>query len=273
MSERWHLFLSHKRAVFGAAVILLEFTLMFVAPLVAPFDPVKADISVQLLPPGPQHLLGTDNLGLDIFSRILYAPRTDLTIAVGSVLLAFAVGVPIGTIVGFYQRWWSAAFLRMLDLLQAFPIFVLALALVAVTGNRVSNVILVLAALNVPIFVRLVRSDVLSLRNREFVDAAKCAGRRSLGIVFGHMLPNAIKPAIIQTSVSIGWTILLTAGLSFVGAGVRVPTPEWGLMVSQGARNMITGEWWIALFPGLAIGLTVFSFAALGDAMEVILDV
>jgi peptide/nickel transport system permease protein len=178
----------------------------------------------------------------------------------------------MGAIVGFFRTWWAGGFMRGLDLLQAFPIFVLALALVAALGNRVSNVIVVLAALNVPIFVRLVRTEVLALAGRDFVDAAICAGRRRLGIVFSHLIPNSIGPAVAQTSVSVGWTILLTAGLSFIGAGVQVPTPEWGLMVSQGAQNMITGQWWVALFPGLIIGLTVFSFAALGEALEAALD-
>jgi peptide/nickel transport system permease protein len=154
------------------------------------------------------------------------------------------------------------------EFIQSFPAFVLGMALVSVLGQNIFNVTIVLAALFVPMFARVLRAEVLSLRERPFIGAARCSGATDFGIMFRHVLPNAMTPAIVQVSIAIGMAILLTAGLSFIGAGVRVPTPEWGLMVATGAQQMILGVWWVVLFPGCAIVLSVLGFALLGDAIQ-----
>ena len=209
---------------------------------------------------------------MDVFSRVLVAPRIDIAIGLTGTSFALLLGCPLGVLLGFYRNWFSEIFMRLLDFIQSFPIFILAMALVSFTGQSITNVIYVVGLLNMPIFARLVRGETLSLREREFVEAARCAGCSDLKIIFRHLLPNAVAPALVQSSVTVGWAVLLTAGLSFIGAGVRVPEAEWGLMVSQGSSYMITGEWWIALFPGIAIGIAVIGFALLGDAIRELID-
>ena len=162
--------------------------------------------------------------------------------------------------------------MRAFDFIQSFPVFVLGMALVSVMGQEIRNVAFVLAILFMPVFARLIRAEVLSLRDRPFIAAARCSGASDLSIMFRHIMPNALNPAIVQISISIGMAILLTAGLSFIGAGVRMPTPEWGVMVSVGSQQMVLGVWWVALFPGLAIVLSVLSFALVGDALRDVTD-
>jgi peptide/nickel transport system permease protein len=215
---------------------------------------------------------------MDVFSRVIFSARIDLVIAVLGTLLSLGIGLPLGVIAGYFAgtrgiwAWLSEGIMRVADVLQAFPVFVLAIALVAALGQSARNVILAIAFVNAPIYLRLLRTQALSLRERRFIDAARVSGSSELRIVFRHILPNAVAPAIIQASVNMGWAVLLTAGLSFVGAGVRVPTPEWGSMIAVGAQNMITGQWWPALFPGIAIALTVLGFALIGDSLELMLD-
>ena len=255
-------------ALVAAALILLQLVCIVFADVIAPHSPVEANPLNSLLPPSIEHPFGTDVSGMDIFSRIIHATRIDLVIAVSAVLVAVLIGVPIGLLVGYYRGWLSALTMRLLDFLQSFPVFVLGMALVSVLGQEIYNVALVLALLFLPVFARLVRAEVLSLVERPFVVAARCSGATDFEIIFRHIMPNAVAPAIVQISISIGMTILLTAGLSFIGAGVRMPLPEWGLMVSIGAQQMILGIWWVSLFPGLAIIISVLSFALLGDAMK-----
>jgi peptide/nickel transport system permease protein len=263
---------------FGYLLILAIVLLALLAPVVAPFDPEKADAAITLRSPSGAHLLGTDISGMDIFSRIIYSARIDLVIAVLGTGFSLLIGSPLGLVAGYFsgvRGLWgrtSEVIMRLADVVQAFPVFVLAIALVAALGQSARNVIIAIAFVNAPIYLRLLRTQALSLRERRFVDAARVAGNSELRIVFRHILPNAMGPAIIQSSVNMGWAVLLTAGLSFVGAGVRVPTPEWGSMIAVGAQNMITGQWWPALFPGIAIALTVLGFALIGDSLELMLD-
>jgi peptide/nickel transport system permease protein len=266
--------------LYGLGYLLVLTVVIFAifAPFIAPFDPERADPAVVLVPPGGEHLFGTDVSGMDVFSRVVYSARIDLTIAVLGTLLSLVVGSPLGLIAGYFSGargvwgWVSEGLMRAADVLQAFPVFVLAIALVAALGQSARNVILAIAFVNAPIYLRLLRTQALSLRERRFVEAARVAGNSEMRIVFRHVLPNASAPAIVQLSVNVGWAVLLTAGLSFVGAGVRVPTPEWGSMIAIGAQNMITGQWWPALFPGVAIALTVLGFALVGDSLELMLD-
>src|SRR5262249_30857747 len=204
--------------------------------------------------------------GFDIFTRILFAPRVDLVVPVIATAVSFAVGVPAGAWLGYYsgerrlKGFLSEHVMRLMDILQAFPVFVLALALVATLGRGTINIVYALIVLEAPIFLRLTRSSVQSVKRRAFVDAATCAGDTERRVIFRHILPNSLGPALINASVLTGSGILITASLSFVGAGVQAPTPEWGYMVSVGAQNMVTGQWWPALFPGLCIGITVLGF-------------
>jgi peptide/nickel transport system permease protein len=259
-------------AAIGLGLLLLQIVAIIFAPLIAPYSPVDADPLNSLQPPSTAHWFGTDVSGMDIFSRVIFAARVNLLISISAVLAAFVIGVPIGLVIGFYKNPLSSLVMRAFDFIQSFPVFVLGMALVSVLGQEIWNVAIVLAVLFIPMFARLIRAEVLSLRERPFISAARCSGATDLSIMFGHILPNALTPVIVQVSISIGMAILLTAGLSFIGAGVRMPTPEWGLMVSAGAQQMILGVWWVALFPGLAIVLSVLSFALLGDVVRAMTD-
>jgi len=256
----------------GLILLALQFLAIVFAPWIAPYSPVDANPLNALQEPSLKHLFGTDVSGMDIFSRVVFATRINLLISVTAVAIAFAIGVPIGLAIGYYKGWISSLAMRIFDFVQSFPVFVLGMVLVSVMGQEIWNVAIVLAVLFTPVFARMIRAEVLSLRDRPFIAAARCSGATDQTIMFKHILPNALTPAIVQISISIGMAILLTAGLSFVGAGVRMPTPEWGLMVSNGAQHMILGIWWVALFPGLAIVFSVLTFALLGDAAKQIFD-
>ena len=263
---------THPGAMVGLALLALQIASILFAPWLTFYAPEEADPLMSLQPPSAAHWFGTDVSGMDIYTRIVYATRINLLISITAVAFAFVVGVPIGLLIGFYRNWISALVMRVFDFIQSFPVFVLGMALVSVMGQEIWNVAIVLAVLFIPMFARLIRAEGLSLRERPYVSAARCSGATDGSIMFRHILPNALTPAIVQVSISIGLAILLTAGLSFVGAGVRMPTPEWGLMVSTGAQQMILGVWWVALFPGLAIVVSVLSFALLGDMVKDLSD-
>lgn len=271
---------SRKRPSFlvGLAIVAVTLFLAVFGPAIAPYHPERALPGAGLLPPSPEHWMGTDVAGMDIFSRIISAPRIDLTIALVSSLIAFVLGVVLGVISGFFAgapglgRFLSEGIMRGADILQAFPIFIFALALVGFRGPGVENVIAALAFLNIPYFLRVTRGSVLQVRERPFVEAARCAGNSELRVAFVHVMPNALTPALANISPGIGFAILLTAALSFVGAGVPKPTPEWGSMISIGAPNMMTGQWWTAFFPGVALGVTVLGYALVGDGLRDYLD-
>jgi len=264
--------------LYGLIIVGFWLLISLLAPIIAPYSPTHPFPDAVLAPPGSRFLLGTDRDGLDILSRLMWAPRIDLGIAVASTVLALCIGVPVGGFAGYFggkgglQGALATAAMRIVDVSQAFPVFVFALAIVAVLGPRAGNLIVAMAFVNAPVFIWLTRSQVLAVRERAFVEAARCAGNSEVRIAFRHVLPNALAAPLTQLSVVLGFSVLLTAGLSFIGAGVQLPTPEWGLMVSEGASTMITGQWWIALFPGIALGSAVFGFALLGDGLRVYLD-
>ncbi|WP_315831896.1 ABC transporter permease [Bradyrhizobium prioriisuperbiae] len=264
--------LKRPAAMAGLVLLLLQLLMIIFAPLLTSYSPEAADPLSSLQAPSSEHWLGTDVSGMDIYSRIVFATRINLLISISAVAFALAIGVPIGLFIGYYRGFVSSLAMRIFDFIQSFPVFVLGMALVSVLGQEIWNVAIALAVLFVPMFARLIRAETLSLRERPFVSAARCSGATDLSIMFRHILPNAFGPAIVQISISIGMAILLTAGLSFVGAGVRMPTPEWGLMVSGGAQQMILGIWWVSLFPGLAIVMAVLCFALLSDAARDIMD-
>jgi peptide/nickel transport system permease protein len=237
-------------------------------PLVAPYSATRAVPEDAILPPSWDHYFGTNAYGADVFSRVLVAARLDLEIAVLSVGLAFAIGTFLGALIGYHDNVASSFGMRITEFVQAFPVFILAMALVAATGPQQWSVIGVIAVLNIPIFLRLVRSEVLALRSRAFIEAAKVTGNSDSSIIFRHILPNALGSSIAQASVSVGWALLLTAGLSFVGAGIQPPNAEWGLMISEGAQYISTGNWWMSVFPGFALGLAVLAFAYAGELLS-----
>ena len=255
----------------GVLLILVFLIMIVFAPLIAPYDPMTPTNEFRS-PPSSKHWFGTDPSGLDVFSRVIYAARIDLFVGLSGTLISMFVGIALGLYVGYYRGWVTVIILRIADLLQAFPVFVLAMALVAVAGPSIVNVIIAIGILNIPVYLRLVRSEVLNFRERAVIEAAICAGNSSPRILLKYILPNNIESALVQASVNVGWAILLTASLSFIGAGIPVPTPEWGSMVDIGSSMMITGEWWASFFPGIAIGLCVFSFALLGDAIRVFVN-
>ncbi len=266
--------ISHLNAplIVGTIVTGISFFGVVFGPMLAPYPPAAANAGAQLLPPSAAHWFGTDDVGMDVFSRVIASPRIDLTIALSATLLALVIGTAVGGIAGYFRTWWSELIMRISDLVQSFPVFILAMALVIVTGQEIWNVIFVVALVNTPIYVRLVRAEVLSLRERTFAEAAVTLGVSGFNIVRRHMIPNALGPVISQASITAGFAMLLTAGLSFVGAGVRVPTPEWGSMISVGASSIVTGQWWPSMFPGIALSLSVFGFAMLGDGLSRLLS-
>ena len=264
--------------MFGLVVVVITVFLAMLGPYIAPYHPERALPGAGLQPPSAEHWMGTDVSGMDVFSRVISAPRIDLAIALSATVIAFVGGVLLGVISGFYAgargvpRVASEAIMRGADILQAFPVFIFALALVGFRGPGTENVIVALAFLNIPYFLRVTRGAVFQVRERPFVEAARCAGNKEVRIAFVHVMPNALGPALANVSPGIGFAILLTAALSFVGAGVPKPTPEWGSMISIGAPNMMTGQWWTALFPGLALGLTVLGYALVGDGIRDYMD-
>lgn len=266
------------RFVLGYAIILTAILAGVLAPLITAYSPITADSSQFLEPPNWRHLFGTDAVGMDIFSRTIYAPRIDLAIAIAGTLISAVVGSLIGALVGYFSAgrgirvWLSYAVMRAADVLQAFPVFVFAIALVASFGQSIQTVVLAIAFVNAPIYLRLMRAQVMSLREMRYVEASLVAGLSDFRTILRHIVPNAMGPILAQLSINIGWSILLTAGLSFIGAGVRAPTPEWGSMISMGFQNVVTGQWWPSVFPGLALAITVFGFSLIGLSIEVFAD-
>lgn len=254
------------------ALLALLLIVALFAPLLAPFDPLASNVPMALQPPSSQHWFGTDQLGRDVFSRTVHATRTDLFIAFTAVAIAGTLGITIGVLAGYIGGWLDAIAGRITDVMVAFPLFVVAMALVAAMGNTLGNVILATAIINLPFYIRLARSETRVRRHAGYVEAARLSGSGTARILAVFLLPNIAAPLVVLASVNLGWAVLNAAGLSFLGLGIRPPVPEWGIMVAEGARFIASGEWWIALFPGLALMLSVLSFNLLGDALRDRLD-
>lgn len=252
---------------FGVIVLAAIF-----GPSLVPYDPLLTNASNALQPPSLAHWFGTDQLGRDVFSRVLVATRLDLIISVLAVALSFVVGAAIGTTAGYYGGWVDRIASRVVDTIMAFPLFVLAMGIVAALGNTVENIVYATAVINVPFYARVARAEANIRRNAGFIQAAKLGGNSDFRIIAMQLFPNALPPLAVQASLNLGWAILNAAGLSFIGLGVRPPTPEWGIMVAEGANFIVSGEWWLALFPGAALMATVFTFNLMGDAIRDIVD-
>jgi len=251
-----------------AFVLIAVFALCALfAPLLAPYDPLFQDLGIRLTPPSPEHWLGTDSLGRDILSRILYGARISLLVGVVVVVSAGLVGTAIGLVAGYVGGFVDEALMRLTEVFLAFPALILAMAIAGALGPSLTNAIIAIAAVTWAVYARLTRGQILSLRRREFVEAARAMGATQMRIVVRHLLPNALAPLMIQASFDLGSSIIAAAGLSFIGFGAQPPTPEWGVMISEG-RNYISTQPWLSLFPGLAILLAVGSFNLLGDGLR-----
>jgi len=244
----------------------------FFGALLVPHDPLATNAANALQPPDWTHWFGTDSLGRDVFSRVVVATRLDLTISVLAVAISFVIGSVLGAIAGYWGGWIDAVLNRVLDTIMAFPLFVLAMGIVAALGNSVENIIYATALINIPFYARLVRAEVNIRREAGFALAARLSGNSHFRTLAYHISPNALPSMMVQVSLNMGWAILNAAGLSFIGLGVRPPTPEWGIMVAEGANYIISGHWWVALFPGLWLMLAVFTFNLMGDGLRDIVD-
>ncbi|MDR2573168.1 MAG: ABC transporter permease [Desulfovibrio sp.] len=253
-----------------AGMALLCFLAIF-GPYLAQSSPLSTSSEI-LSAPSKTHLFGTDHVGRDIFSRVLTAARMDLGIAFGAVLLSLAAGAIFGAMAGYYGGIIDMAVTRLVETIMAFPLFVLAMAIVAALGNSVSNIVYATAIINLPFYVRVAKTEVNIRRNSQFVEAAMISGNSGPRVIFVHILPNILPTLMVQASLNMGWAILNAAGLSFIGLGVRPPDAEWGIMVAEGAQYIVSGEWWTVLFPGLALMFAVLCFNFLGDALRDIFD-
>ncbi len=276
----WNATLKHVRYVVGenpvtffAFGLFTLFVLLAVfGPFIAPYDPLASNTDIALQAPTAAHWFGTDQLGRDILSRIVVATRLDFGIAISAVALSFVLGSALGSAAGYYGGWTDRIVGRVADTIMAFPLFVLAMGIVAALGNTVFNIVLATAIINLPFYIRVARAEVNVRRNAGFVEAARLSGNADWRILAVHLFPNILPPMMVQISLNMGWAILNAAGLSFIGLGVRPPTPEWGIMVAEGATYIISGEWWVALFPGAVLMLAVFCFNLLGDGLRDMID-
>jgi peptide/nickel transport system permease protein len=254
------------------ALFLLIAFCAVIGPAIVPYDPLASNASATLQPPSFAHWFGTDQLGRDMLSRVVVATRLDFVIAVTSVVLVLAMGGLAGIAAGYFGGWTDRIVGRISDTIMAFPLFVLAMGIVAALGNTVTNIVIATAIINFPLYVRVARAEANVRRDAGFVQAARLSGNGEFRILLTQILPNIMPIMMVQVSLTMGYAILNAAGLSFIGLGVRPPTPEWGIMVAEGAANIISGEWWIALFPGAALMLAVFCFNLLGDGLRDLVD-
>ena len=259
--------LSNPLNLVALALIAVLAACALLAPVLAPYDPLAQDLAVRLKPPSPEHWLGTDSLGRDIASRILYGARISLVIGVVVVGSAGVFGTFVGLIAGYAGGLVDEALMRLTEVFLAFPALILAMAIAGALGPSLTNAIIAIAAVTWAVYARLTRGQILSLRRREFVEAARAMGASRMRIILRHLLPNALAPLMVQASFDMGASIIAAAGLSFIGFGAQPPTPEWGVMISEG-RNFINTQPWLSLFPGLAILFAVGSFNLLGDGLR-----
>jgi len=258
-------------AAAGLVTLLVMLAASALAGVILPYDPDAANLDLTLRPPTPAHLLGTDQLGRDILTRVVYGGRISLVIGVLAVALSAAIGIPLGVLSGFYGGVADAVIQRVIDVVLAFPGFLLALTLISILGVGLANVVISVGIASVPIYVRLVRAVTLTVREMTYVESARATGQQDRLIMLRHVLPNAAGPIVVQSSLQLGAAILTAAGLGFLGLGVRPPTPEWGTMLGEAQTYLLT-SWFIATFPGLAIFLAVMAFNLLGDGLRDALD-
>ncbi len=258
-------------ALAGLGIILLVLAVMALAPVLAPYDPTALDLLHRLAPPSPRHWFGTDQVGRDLLSRIIWGSRVSVTVGFAIVAISMLSGTLVGAFSGLAGGGIDTAIMRVMDVLLSFPSFVMAMALAAALGPDLTNAMLAIAVVRIPFYVRLARGQALSLREKAYVKAAETFGASRLHIVGRHVIPNAMSPVIVQGTLDIGVAILTASALSFIGLGAQEPTAEWGAMVASG-RDFLLDQWWYPTFPGLAILVTAVGFNLLGDGLRDIFD-
>jgi ABC-type dipeptide/oligopeptide/nickel transport system permease subunit len=269
--DAWRRLLRSKSALIGGMVLMAIVLAALLAPLISPYDPIKTSQRTSLEAPSLAHLMGTDRFGRDVLTRVLWGGRLSLPVGFVSVVIAAVVGVALGLIAGYYGGRLDAVIMRFVDLLLAFPGILLALAIVAVLGASLLNLMIAVGIASIPDYVRITRGTVLSVKEREFVLAARTVGSRDNAVILHHILPNVLAPLIVLATLGMASAIITASALSFLGLGVKPPTPEWGNMLAEG-REFLQHAWWVAFFPGLAIMLTVFAINLLGDGLRDALD-
>ncbi len=255
-----------------AGFLVAVCALALIGPWLTVHDPLATDSANALRSPSWRFPCGTDQVGRDICTRIVYATRLDLFIAASAVVLAIAVGSALGSVAGFFGGWVDRIAMWVVDTIMAFPLFVLAMGIVAALGSSVENIIYATAIVNIPFYARTVRAEINQRREAGFVEAARVSGNGSLRVLAYHLFPTTVPQLAVQMTLTMGWAMLNAAALSYIGLGIRPPTPEWGIMVAEGSSFIITGEWWVALFPGLALVLVVLSLNLLGDGLRDMID-
>jgi len=256
----------------GFGLIIGLGILGLLAPLIAPYDPYALNPQARLQAPSLEHFFGTGLFGEDIFSRVLYGIRIDFGIGLGAVAIGLLTGSSVGIVAGFFGGRVDEICMRMMDIIAAFPGFILAMAIAGVLGPSIPNLIIAIAFVNVPVYARLARSRFLVIKSSLYAMAARGVGASNTRILLWHLLPNSLAPIFVQSTLQCGWAILDAAGLSFIGLGVHLPTPEWGVMIGLGAPRIMSGQWWLSFFPGLAIAITVMGFNLIGDGLQDLLD-
>ncbi len=263
--------LRHRLVVAGGSIVLLLGVLALFGRALAPHDPLMMDFTTRFAPPSWTHPFGTDDFGRDLFSRVLYGARVSVQVAFIAVSLSGVVGVTLGVLAGYLGGWIDEVIMRVMDVIFAFPAVLLAITVMAILGRGVENAMIAIAIVYAPIFARVTRGAVISVRDREFVTAARALGQGHSRVMFKHVLPNALGPIIVQTSLSLAFAILAEAALSFFGLGTQPPDPSWGRMLSEG-RGFLGQAPWMGIFPGVAIMLSVLGFNLLGDGLRDVLD-
>ena len=264
-------FSRNKLSVIGSIIVILLITVSFLAPFFAPYDPTVIDVYNVLSPPGKKHLLGTDELGRDLLSRIIWGSRVSLKVGFVAVGIAIMIGIVIGSIAGFYGGKTDAILMRFVDIMLAFPTFFLILAVIAILEPNIFTIMAVIGVTSWMDVARLVRAEFLSLKERDFVDAARAIGISNRRLIFRHILPNALSPVFVAATFGVAGAILIESGLSFLGLGVQPPDPSWGNILTAGKDN-IEIAWWLSLYPGLAILITVLSYNLVGEGLRDALD-
>jgi len=267
----WYRFKRNRLALAGMVALAVFITTASLAPVISPYDPVKMTLEDNLAPPSQGHLLGTDELGRDILSRIIHGAQVSLTIGLVSVGVAFVIGVPLGAVAAYRGGWSDSLAMRLMDILLSFPPILLAIVVITALGPGLFNAMIAVGISLVPIYARLTRGMVLHFKEQEFVEAAKMVGASDIRILFRHIMPNCIAPIIVQSTLNIASAILSAAALGFLGLGAQPPTPEWGAMLSKG-RVYLRAAPHISTFPGIAIMLTVLAFNMVGDGLRDALD-
>ena len=268
----WRRFRRNKLAVVGLVIVAIMLLTAVFAPLIAPSDPQAQDYALTLQPPGEGGLMGTDSLGSDVFSRVVYGARISLQASLISVGIAMGVGVPLGLVSGYFRGFWDEWILmRIVDSIQAFPFLILALVIAAVLGGGLGFAMIAIGIAFIPNFVRITRAQVLTVRGLDYVEAARAVGASDARIMIRHVLPNSLPPLLVQTTLAMGYAIIAEATLSYLGLGAEPGEPSWGSMLYQ-AQSYLTSAWWMAFFPGMAIFFAVLGFNLLGDGVREALD-